>query len=1210
MRRLKKISIWIISGFGVLLVLSVIFLMLLPQFVNQDFFKTLVQKTISKNLGGKIEYERLDISFLPLPRLIIRQGNISINPRSTARFESMRFHLDILSLLAGNTSVNEIYIESPFFSVIVPEQPESQKPKRASEIRDLFFETLMPGIEGLASAIASGQTIHFHNGKVVYEKAGGTVLTLTDVEWELVAKDNDVSLKIRSSSNIGDEISFRAIADRSKRELSGGIDITGLRPQVLLNTVSADTDFRIDDSKVDLNLTFKSDNYENLAIDINSAIPSLNLHRGGKAIVVEGSRLEGNITLSRNDLSATLTALSIESPKLSLSGEMQMDTAGENIRLKCEGKEIDVSSIRKTILDISGEHTGIRDVFNTIQGGHIPRIAVTTTGNTLAELGSLDNIVIEGRLTDGDVYIAIADMKLSEVDGNALISKGALKGSELNATFGNSGGKDGTLLLGLNDGDERFALDINVTADLSQLPPVLNRYIKNKSFRTELNQLEDFKGKASGNLKLNQDKNGINTQVGVSDFIFTTTYQRVPFPLKIEGSSFRYKGRRIDTSGVTVDLNSSRFSDIAAAFDWTKKPSLKLRLGKSEIVSQEIFPWILTLENLSPQLKNVSHVKGRIGIDHAEVHGDLFRPKQWVILADGNVKDLSFKTPTFNEGLQVSKGNFSLNRKQIILNNMGVGYKDAAVSISGELRDYMGKYPEGNIRFDGDIGSKTSLWVSKRCKLPDILIPYPSMNVGQANLEWLKTGEINFTGNMTADNGLNVRLDLAKTPETLFINNLSLMDSVSSADFRIQLQPETCNLSFKGNLEKSTIDKLFKDDQLLDGKVSGDFQALIHMKRPLQFTAEGSLEAERIRLSSQLLKDLKINKIALEARKNNIRIQNADLNWEDRHLEIDGNISLLPKGIRLDIDLSTGGIFWDDFKKRFLSKYKRAGSESDKKKWNLPVSGMIHLDSDYFKYGHFTWNPFLADISLKPNEINVNVLEANLCDISTPGVLTVSPRGTMLNFWTLADKKSLKKSLSCLFPAFWLADGVFDYEGNLSANTYGPFAIQALRGDMELNASEGRIYRFGALAKIFEFINVAELLKFKFPNLDTEGFPYTKITNRWHMKDGKLKLENGIIDSPSSEIVFEGEIDMVEQKVDMQVVVSPLQTANFIIKKIPIIRDIMAGSIISIPFAVSGDLGDPEVTPLPPQSVGKGLINLLGRTLKAPFKLFHLDTQE
>ena len=103
----------------------------------------------------------------------------------------------------------------------------------------------------------------------------------------------------------------------------------------------------------------------------------------------------GNIKLSRNDLSATLTALSIETPKLNLSGEMQMDTAGKNIRLKCEGKEIEVSSLRKMTLDIYGEHPRIRDIFNTIQGGRIPHITVTTTGNTLAELGRLDNIVIE-----------------------------------------------------------------------------------------------------------------------------------------------------------------------------------------------------------------------------------------------------------------------------------------------------------------------------------------------------------------------------------------------------------------------------------------------------------------------------------------------------------------------------------------------------------------------------------------------------------------------------------------------------------------------------------------------------------------------------------------------------------------------------------------------------------------------------------------------
>ena len=115
----------------------------------------------------------------------------------------------------------------------------------------------MPGIKGLAEIIAPGQTVFFRDGKVVYAKAGVTVLALTEVDWELEAKDNDLVLNIRSSSNIGDEISLRATMDRDKRELLGEIDITGLQPQELLNTVSADMDFRIGDSRADLNLTFK-----------------------------------------------------------------------------------------------------------------------------------------------------------------------------------------------------------------------------------------------------------------------------------------------------------------------------------------------------------------------------------------------------------------------------------------------------------------------------------------------------------------------------------------------------------------------------------------------------------------------------------------------------------------------------------------------------------------------------------------------------------------------------------------------------------------------------------------------------------------------------------------------------------------------------------------------------------------------------------------
>ncbi|GAI83020.1 unnamed protein product, partial [marine sediment metagenome] len=81
--------------------------------------------------------------------------------------------------------------------------------------------------------------------------------------------------------------------------------------------------------------------------------------------------------------------------------------------------------------------------------------------------------------------------------------------------------------------------------------------------------------------------------------------------------------------------------------------------------------------------------------------------------------------------------------------------------------------------------------------------------------------------------------------------------------------------------------------------------------------------------------------------KNKVLVKTADLNWEGRNLEINGNINLLSKTIGLDIDLSTDGISWDNFKKEFLSQGKKE-SRNKQKKWDLPVSGMVRLNSDYF----------------------------------------------------------------------------------------------------------------------------------------------------------------------------------------------------------------------------------------------------------------------
>jgi len=75
-----------------------------------------------------------------------------------------------------------------------------------------------------------------------------------------------------------------------------------------------------------------------------------------------------------------------------------------------------------------------------------------------------------------------------------------------------------------------------------------------------------------------------------------------------------------------------------------------------------------------------------------------------------------------------------------------------------------------------------------------------------------------------------------------------------------------------------------------------------------------------------------------------------------------------------------------------------------------------------------------------------------------------------------------------------------------------------------------------------------------------------------------LKLEEMAIDSPSMGIVGDGDIDLVDKKVDIKLYVAPIKVLDSLVKKIPLVKRIRGGNLLSIPFTIKGDLSDPKVT--------------------------------
>ena len=123
--------------------------------------------------------------------------------------------------------------------------------------------------------------------------------------------------------------------------------------------------------------------------------------------------------------------------------------------------------------------------------------------------------------------------------------------------------------------------------------------------------------------------------------------------------------------------------------------------------------------------------------------------------------------------------------------------------------------------------------------------------------------------------------------------------------------------------------------------------------------------------------------------------------------------------------------------------------------------------------------------------------------------------------------------------------------------------------------------------------------------MSKEAFPYKSIMIKADIRDGQCVLSEAVIDSASIEIIGEGHIDFMDKTMNLTLLVAPLRTIDWFIKKIPIVRGILQGTLFAIPVKVKGDWDDPAVTALAPSAIGSRLKGIVKRFFQVPFKLIN-----
>jgi hypothetical protein len=948
--------------------------------------------------------------------------------------------------------------------------------------------------------------------------------------------------------------------------------------------------------------------------DINAGIVffqnHIDLDIGCDTKLCQGMALKGAVFLARNKLSVSVEHLKLNHPRLNLSGKLNMErslpSTEPRVNFQLTGKDVDVEAIRKAALDLAGDTPVVADIFNIIKSGEVPIIQVTSQGKSLEELGELENIIIKGKMVKGKIFVPTVDLNLSDVEGDALISKGILYGKALKARMKTSKCLEGSLKLSLKGKDVPFHLDLALSADLAQLPPVLKRVVHNKSFIKEISLIDHVKGRATGRLILGDSIQSVQCNVNISHFNLSANYRRLPYPLIINSGQYFLNGTSTGVKNISGSMGNSTFTAISGKVDWAGTPRLHTASGSAKIDLKEIYPWVVSWELISDKLKDLKNLNGVLKLSSIKLDGPFFEPQNYRFQLAGSAQNLAIDSSLLPATLDIPTGNFSANSKDFVMTDFQTRMLDALLTVSGTLTGYSRDLSSADLTFQGKMGPDATVWVENMLKLSPRLRFKPPVSVSAAHLTLNNQQHIEFSADLSVTKGQNISMDLSSDPEQFTIKNLVIRDAMSDASIKLIKRNRIADVFFSGNLQQASLDRFLEKNELLKGQIKGDFNAHVPLDHPLNSKFQGELKAKQLILSGKKLSPLVIDDLSLTGKKDILQVESARLSWADNLFELKGKMNLSFSVPKVAMKLYAKTIDVDRFKQILDKNTQRTDHGIAKKSWSFPVRGTLTVITENLTYGKFTWHPFEADVRFNDKFATISITDADICGITTLGKMKITPQKTTIDLTPFAKNQELNPSIQCLLDKSAKIVGKYNLEGNIKAQGAGKTLMQDINGNLTFSAPKGRTYAgrdFRTLIKIFSLLNVTDIFKEKLPDIENQGFAYNSIQAKADIQSSRIKINEMIVDGDSMKIVCQGYIDLANNQMNVTALIAPLKTIDFVINKIPIVRYILGGSLISYPIGIKGSLDNPDVTQIPLSAVGSGLLRILKRTLQLPVKI-------
>jgi len=1216
----------LLGALGLLAAVFLALLVLTPIEIRSEAVRTFIETKLSDALGGRFSYERLRISLFPRPCASALGIAFAKGPNLAVTAAEVTVCPQILPLLKGELRPARIRAHAPDIRFSGPLMPAGVG---ASE------EAIAPRV-AQALALLPETDVDIIDGRMTLTDTSGQVVTLQAVKADVRRHGQELTARLRCESNLWKQLSVKA--QLMVDELTGAIDleVADFQPAGVLAGMFPDSALKLREAQADLSLALKPQGADRIRARLTAQVPSLKLSYHHREADLSIETITAELDAAPGRLAVSIPNLVTRRPHAAVSLDVVCDdSATPRIVIDLKGSVDDVANVREAALVFLSDVAEARDIFDVVRGGRIPSITASSRGESLEELGRLENILIRGQMEQGRIFIPFVELDLDDVTGDAVIAGGILEGSRLRAHYRGTQGENGTLRLGLAPADPVIELDIAVHADLAPLPAILTRVIPEGSFRSELGRIEAFSGSANGRLQLNGRLDNVGVRVDAAEIDAAAQYQRLPLPLTFTGGRFLYDGSSIEVLDLDVRVGSSTLTRVSSRL----KLDADLPLTAASPAAAVELADLLRLFGDDPQLAFLTSLEGTADFQGWELAGGAADPQTWEIRTSGSVRSLNLTSELLPGSVRVDQAPFVWEGRNIRtqgwtlasggsrmdvtsagldwtaapLLDLAASRVDASVEellwflrsrpdlaahlepfapLSGTatLRDVQSRvaFPPAGARVEVSASLDSAQITSRR-------VPEP-MRLDSGRLRWqessLEVNDLNLTLGTSDVRRLSLAFDWGAGDRYEIRADAAVIECGEVYPW-LALLPGLRGLredisGVQGNIEVAGFG--------LSGRISDSANWNLHADSRLNhmvITTTFLEEPIRIRLGK-----LKAEETASATSGGTVlRVEDLQTSTGSNRVMASGNIRLAPEDIVLDLTLTAESIDWNEIQSLSDRLSRRRPTESQ------PVKGRIGLHAEAFKIGRYDFHPLMAEAVLTPGGTTVAIERADVCGIVLIGRLTFASGRLNAFIVPVADNTLLDTTLTCLSEEKAMASGRFNLDGALQVNAPPAEFLKALTGNLEVISEDGRFLRSNLFAKILGLINITEIYRGTVPDLTGEGLEYKRMKLSAEFRDGKLIVNSWTLNGPSLWMGARGEVDLIDHTLQLFILVSPFKTVDRIINAIPGLRWVLGGRLVAIPMEARGDLSDPEVIPLAPSAVAQSILDMLGRTLRLPLHI-------